>query len=264
MGSATREALAASRQALTSSGLSNLATAEDLFSAGRVIGSSAQLSAMLLETATDAARKSQILQAVFGSSLQISTLGLLATVVSHRWSDSDDLLAGVEELGLRTAAKSAPATVNIGAELFGFSTAVSSNSELELAVSSKLGGPGSRAALVEALLVKKVSTQTLAIVRHLVQQPRGRRVGELLRTAAAIVADEAGLFVATISSASPIASAQLERLHQSLAVRFGRPLTFNLVVDPGLIGGLRVQVGDTVIDDSVASKLKDLRLKLAS
>jgi F-type H+-transporting ATPase subunit delta len=263
MGSATREALAASRAELSSTGSADLATADELFSAGRIIGGSAQLISMLTDTATDATQKQAILAAVFGTNLSPATLGLLRTVVSHRWSGTDDLLAGIEELGLRAAAESAPATVNIDAELFAFGTAVSSDSELELAVSSKLGSAESKVALVEALLAKKVSPQTLSIVRHLMQQPRGRRIGELLRTAASIVADQSGLAVATITSATPIRAVQLERLQKSLAAKFGRALKFNLVVDAALIGGLRVQVGDTVIDDSVASKLKDLRLQLA-
>jgi F-type H+-transporting ATPase subunit delta len=264
MGSATREALAAARAELTSTGVSDLATADELFSAGRIIGGSSQLTSMLSDTATDATQKQAILAAVFGTNLGPVTLGLLGTVVSHRWSDTDDLLAGIEELGLRAAADSAPADVKIDAELFAFGAAVSSNSELELAVSSKLGSAESKVALVDTLLAKKVSPQTLAIVRHLMQQPRGRRIGELLRTAASVVADQSGLAVATITSATPIRAVQLERLQKGLATRFGRALGFNLVVDPTLIGGIRVQVGDTVIDDSIASKLKDLRLRLAS
>ena len=263
MGSATREALAASRAELSTRGSADLATADELFSAGRIIGSSAQLISMLSDTATDATQKQAILDAVFGTNLAPATLGLLGTVVSQRWSTTDDLLAGIEELGLRAAADSAPASVNIDAELFAFGAAVSSDPELELAVSSKLGSAASKVALVDTLLAKKVSAQTLSIVRHLMQQPRGRRIGELLRTAASIVADQSGLAVAVITSATPIRAVQLERLQKGLAVKFGRALKFNLVVDPALIGGLRVQVGDTVIDDSVASKLKDLRLQLA-
>lgn len=263
MGSATRGALAASRAELSSRGSADLATAEELFSAGRIIGDSAQLTSMLSDTSTAVAEKHAILKAVFGTNLGEPTLGLLDTVVSHRWSSTDDLLAGIEELGLRAAADSAPATVNIDAELFAFGAAVSSDPELELAVSSKLGTAESKVALVDTLLSKKVSPQTLTIVRHLMQQPRGRRIGELLRTAATIVADQSGLAVATITSATPIRAVQLERLQKALAARFGRPLKFNLVVDAALIGGLRVQVGDTVIDDSVSSKLKDLRLQLA-
>lgn len=263
MGSATREALAASRAELSSMGTIDLATAEELFSAGRIIGSSAQLEAMLTDTSADVSQKRAIITAVFGAGLSASTVTLLGVVVANRWSSTDDLLAGIEELGLRAAASSAPADVNIDGEIFAFGNAVSSDAALELAVSSKLGSTEAKVALVDELLAKKVSPQTLTIVRHLMQQPRGRRIGELLRTAASIVADQAGFSVALITSATPIPAAQLERLQKGLAAQFGRDLKFNLHVDPALIGGLRVQVGDDVIDDSVASKLKELRLQLA-
>jgi F-type H+-transporting ATPase subunit delta len=263
MGSATREALAASKADLSALGTVNLATADELFAAGRVIGDSSQLRSILSDSSTDPAEKQGALKAVFGSGLSATTLGLLSSVVGRRWSSQDDLLAGVEELGLRAAAESAPKTANIEAELFAFGTAVSSDAELELAVSSKLGSPESKVALVESLLARKASAQTLSIVRHLVQQPRGRRIGELLRTAASIVADQAGLAVATVTSATPIAEAQLSRLQKGLASSYGRELKINLVVDPSLIGGVRVQVGDDIIDGSVSSKLTALRLQLA-
>jgi F-type H+-transporting ATPase subunit delta len=263
MGSATREALSASKAELSALGSVNLATADELFAAGRVIGDSSQLRSILSDSSTDPEEKQGALRAVFGAGLSAKTLELLSSVVGYRWSSPDDLLAGIEELGLRAAAESAPASANIEAELFAFGAAVGSDAELELAVSSKLGSPESKVALVTSLLEKKVSGQTLSIVRHLVQQPRGRRIGELLRTAASVVADQAGLAVATVTSATPIAAPQLARLQKGLAKNYGRDLKVNLVIDPTLIGGVRVQVGDDVIDGSVSSKLTALRLQLA-
>jgi F-type H+-transporting ATPase subunit delta len=263
MGSATREALTASRAELSAIGTVDLATADELFFAARTVGESAQLRSILSDTSTDAAQKHAVLAAVFGSTLGEKSLRLLETVVGNRWSSQGELLAGIEEIGLRAAAESAPSGAEIEAELFAFGTAVRSDAQLELAIGSKQGGREAKLALVDSLLASKVSGQTLSIVRQLVQQPRGRRIGELLRNAAAIVADQAGTSVATVTSASPITGAQLGRLHEGLAAAYGRQLTINLVVDPSIIGGLRVQVGDDVIDGTVARKLSELRLQLA-
>ncbi|TFD64679.1 MULTISPECIES: F0F1 ATP synthase subunit delta [unclassified Cryobacterium] len=265
MGSATREALATSRAALSVPGsTTDLATGESLFGAGRVIGSSSQLLSALGDASADAAAKVTLVRAVFGASVTPRALDLLAAAVAERWSSHDDLLAGIEELGLRASALSVSTETSIEGELFSFGKTVSSDAELELALASKLGKIDAKAALVEKLLAGKVSGQTLAIVRHLVQQPRGRRIGELLRQAASVVADQAGTSIATITSASVLTPAQLDRLRKSLQERHGRALTINQVVDPALVGGVRVQIGDLVIDGSIATRLADLRLQLAS
>ncbi|MET0715833.1 MAG: F0F1 ATP synthase subunit delta, partial [Mycetocola sp.] len=117
---------------------------------------------------------------------------------------------------------------------------MSSDAGLELALGSKLGGQDSKSALVEKLLTGNGSAETVEIVKHLVLQPRGRRIGELLRHAASVVADQNGFIVATVTSASPLGPVQLERLEKGLAAQYGRAVRLNQVVDPAVIGGLRV------------------------
>ena len=261
MGSATRVATGASKAALAAVGKADLATGEQLLSAGRVIGSSSQLLAALSDHAAEPASKVAIIEAVFAS-LTPDARKLLATVATSRWSNDQDLLAGIEELGFRVLARST--ADNIDEELFEFGAIVGTDSDLELAVSSKLGSTADKSALVQKLLGGKASAQTVAIVDHLVQQPRGRRIAALLRQAASIVADEAGLSVATVTSATALDAKQLDRIAASLSRANGRELRINHVIDPSIVGGIRVQIGDDVIDGSVATKLNELRLQLAS
>jgi len=263
MGSATREALASAREALTAlGGKDGLAVGEQLFEVVRVIGDSSQLRSALADPSVAAADKLAVVNKVFAT-IGAPARTLLAEIVASRWSTQDDLLEGIEEIGIRAVASSAKPG-GIEDELFTFGTAVGSNAELELAVGSKLGSTQSKSALVNALLKHKASPQALAIVDQLVQQPRGRRIGELMRHAASIVADQAGLAIATIITAAPLTAAQLDRLRAGLAKSYGRDLKLNEVIDPSIIGGIRVQIGDDVIDGSVSTKITELRLQLAS
>ncbi|PWC03143.1 F0F1 ATP synthase subunit delta [Agromyces badenianii] len=263
MGSATREALAASRSALAELGRAELPVAEALLAAGRVIGESAHLRKALIDNEADVAQKRALVEAVFGSRVPAEAASLLVSAASRRWSSGDDFLAGIEEIGIRVAADSAPDGVDLDSELLAFERAVASDAELELALGSKLAESAAKTKIVDRLLVGKASPQTVAIVTHLVQQPRGRRIGELLRHGASVVADQRGFDIATVTSAVPLSAAQLGRLEQGLVAQAGRRVRFDTIVDPAVLGGIRVQIGDDVIDGSVASRLSSLRQKLA-
>src|SRR5690554_5820503 len=262
MGSATRQASETARAALADqSGEAALATGEELLTAGRVIGDSAQLRSMLADPSVTDADKKAVLGSLFAS-LGAPTQAVLETIATSRWSSHDDMLAGIEELGFSAIAASANDSDDIIAELFSFGDAVTSDPELELAVGSKLGDPTAKVTLVDVLLRGKASNQAMSIVRHLVQQPRGRRIRALVTDAANTVAREGGFEIATVTVARELSDAQLTRLEAGLSARFGK-LRINQVVDASIIGGLRVQVGDEVIDDSIATKLGTLKLQLA-
>ena len=263
MGSATRGALAGTRAALAELGRADLQVAEDLLAVGRVVGSSSQLRSALVDAEADAAQKRTLVESVFGGRISPDAVKLVNAAATRRWSTGDDFVAGLEDLGYRAATVSAPEGLDIDAELFAFERAVASDAELELALGSKLSPLPSKLALVDRLLSGKASPQTVAIVRHLVEQPRGRRIGESLRHAASVIADQRGFDVATVTTAVPLTDDQLARLERTLGAQAGRRIRFDSVVDPSVLGGMRVQIGDDVIDGSVASRLNGLRQKLA-
>ena len=74
----------------------------------------------------------------------------------------------------------------------------------------------------------------------------------------------AGVSDATVFSAFPIEAAQLTEVVATLEKRFARKLNVTVQLEPALIGGIRVVVGDEVMDTSVKARLKQMRVALTA
>ncbi|WP_438353394.1 F0F1 ATP synthase subunit delta [Microbacterium sp. CJ88] len=262
MGSATTQARTATTAALAAATAVDLDVARELFAAARALDDSSHLGGALADSAASPQARAQVVAAVFGPSVKPVTAALLTTAVQQRWSSASDLIDGIEDLAVRSAAISSP-DVDIEGELFRFSRTVAENPELELALGSRLGDAAAKGALVDALIGGRASAATTLVVSSLVRQPRDRRVRTLLNDAMKTVAQQRGRTVATVVTAVPLGEAQVSRLAAALTAKYGTAISVNTVVDPSVVGGLRVQVADDVIDASVSSRLADLRQRLA-
>lgn len=261
MGSATTQALAATEKALDATTFNDLSVAQELFVAARTIGESSQLGGALSAWGVAGETRAAVAGQVFAT-LQPATVALLKTAAAERWSSLEDLIAGIEALAIRAAAIASP-SADVEGELFQVARTVAANPELELALGSRLGDASAKGALIEKLLAGRASEATTLIVSSLVQQPRERRVRALLSRALRLVADQRGRTVATAYAATALDDAQLSRLGAALSQRYGVDVTVNLVVDPAVVGGVRIEIGDDVIDATVSSRLNDLRQRLA-
>lgn len=262
MGASSRSALTAAIAALEAAKGVTVATGEQLMTAGRAVEESAQLRTILADPAVAPAEKSALVATIFPGLDKVAA-GLFGGIVASRWSNGAELVDGIEQIGIRAIAQGDGHTTAIEAELFAFSRIVAGDPDLELALGSKLAVGEGKAAIVDRLLAKKAHPGTLAIVDHLVRSPRGRRIGEMLASAADTVAAAAGRRVATVTTAAPLSAKQQSRLAELLTAQYGTGIQLNAVIDPDVLGGVRVQVGDDVIDGTVAARIADLRLQLA-
>lgn len=261
MGSATTQALAASSQALTAASGITLDSAGELFSAARLVGESSPLSGALADPAASGEARAALVARVFAG-VSAPVQQVLRVAVDQRWSSASDLVDGLEELAVRATAIAVPDS-DVEGELFSVSRLVAGNPDVELALGSRLGDGEAKAALVQKLVGGRVSAATELIVTSLVRQPRERRVRQLLSRAMRIVSAQRDRIVATVHTAAPLSDAQQARLADVLSRRYGRRVALNVVTDTSVVGGLRVQVADDVIDGSIAARLADLRHRLA-
>lgn len=261
MGSATTQALAATTSALTAASGVDLGVSRELFAAARALVESPQLSGALSDASAPAAARQQVVTDVFGD-FGPTTRSVLSTAVAQRWSSADDLVSGIEEAAIRAAAIADPG-VDLEGELFSVARTVATNPELELALGSRLGDPSAKGALMQSLLDGRASEAAVLVTSSLVQLPRERRVRSMLSHALRVVAEQRGRTVATVYAAAVPTPEQQTRLSQTLSARYGTEVSLNVVVDPSVVGGIRIEIGDDVIDATVSSRLGELRQRLA-
>lgn len=258
MGSASREALAQARSAIT--GRLAQSAGSELLQAASSIAASPALAAALGDASAPADAKTQLVGKLFGG-LSAGARSVLSAAVQGQWSNHSEFIDGVEELGLRAESG---ANAALSDELLAVADLVSRNHDLQLSLGSKLADPAGKVALVSRLLDGKVSASAAGVVRHLVAAPRGRRLDASLRHAARIAADQDGSELATVTVATPLTSEQQIRLARTLEQSAGRPVKITTVVDPALVGGIRIQLADDIIDGSIRARLEDLRQKIAA
>jgi F-type H+-transporting ATPase subunit delta len=111
-----------------------------------------------------------------------------------------------------------------------------------------------REEVVNDLLAGKAEEITIELVRYALRENRGQLVSHL-DWLAERVAEERGRRNAMVSSAVELRPEQRQQLGESLARLTGRRVSLQTEVDPDLLGGLRVVVGDTVLDGTVRRRL---------
>jgi F-type H+-transporting ATPase subunit delta len=102
------------------------------------------------------------------------------------------------------------------------------------------------------------------LLRAVIDNGRLAALPEIASQYQSLVNASSGVSDALIESAFPIDAAKLDEVQAALEKRFGRKLNATVVVKPELIGGVRVVVGDEVLDTSVAARLQQMKTALVA
>jgi F-type H+-transporting ATPase subunit delta len=140
---------------------------------------------------------------------------------------------------------------------------VAASPELRDALTNRNLPGEAKAELVSTLLVGKSSPETLRLTRQAVLEPRGRRLDRILEHVLSLAAKRREQLTAVVTVATDLDEPQRERLAAALQRTYGKPVLLQVVVDPAVLGGIRVQVGDEVVDGTVLRRLDEARRRLA-
>jgi F-type H+-transporting ATPase subunit delta len=115
-----------------------------------------------------------------------------------------------------------------------------------------------------ALIKSNISTEVKNLVEMLVENGRVSLLPEIAAQFQALKNADEGAANAQITSAFEMTETQIAELLAALGKKFGRKLNPTVTVDKSLIGGVRVVVGDEVLDTSVRAKLQQMQIALVS
>ena len=147
-------------------------------------------------------------------------------------------------------------------ELFRFARSYESSDELRNALSDDQIPPGKRQAIVEDLLGGKATPTTVQLVSMVIGSGRSRELPAIIDRMVQRAAQSKDLALAEVRSAIPLTADQQDRLKAALANATGKTVELKVIVDPSVLGGLVATVGDKVIDDTVRSRLDQLKSRL--
>lgn len=238
---------------------------DDLFGVAEVLRREPGLRRIVTDASIAPEAKGDLARQVFGERLDSASLELVAKAASLRWASTRDLGDALEQLGVIAVVKGADRAGQADAledELFGFGRMVTGNPGLRDALSDPARSTNDKRALVRSLLDGKATPAAIRLAEQSVDGTH-RTVSVAIEEYQKVAADHRNRLVATVRVARELADGDKQRLEGALSGQYGRPVHLNVVVDPGVIGGMKVEIGDDVIDGTVASRLDDARRRLA-
>lgn len=148
-------------------------------------------------------------------------------------------------------------------ELFRAARTIEGDQSLRSRLSDPTVPTGARLEVLEELFGGRAHPQTVAALLWIVAAGHLRQIGDIAEAFAELGAASRSASLAEVRSAVELTEAQQQRLQSALSQQVGRDVELRVVVDPDVVGGLVVRIGDTVIDGSIASRLQNMRTRMA-
>jgi F-type H+-transporting ATPase subunit delta len=140
---------------------------------------------------------------------------------------------------------------------------VAENAELRTALSNPMVEPSQRKAVMQSILQRmNVSPLTKNAVLLITDHRRSDVLPQIATDLTRLSDEKAGRIQAQVTSAAALSEQQYQKVASALEALTGRKISLSRKVDPSLIGGVVVRVGDRVFDGSVATRLRELRTAL--
>ncbi|WP_116452676.1 F0F1 ATP synthase subunit delta [Blastococcus litoris] len=243
-----------------------LALADELFSVARLLDGQLALRRALSDPAGRPEERAGLARRLFSGKVSGTGLDIVETVARQRWSRPLDLVEAFSTLATEESLDAADARGELDGvedELFRFGRIVGGDRELARVLGDRKAPAEGKAALLDRLLTGRVSPVTEQLLRNVLT---GGHVGNpevAIERLSDVASRRRGQSIARVTTAVPLTATQEQRLTDVLGRLYGRTIGLQVTVDPSVLGGLVVQVGDEVIDGSIAHRLEVAERRLA-
>jgi F-type H+-transporting ATPase subunit delta len=269
MAGVSSESLAAAQAALEAKlPTADLSLAEELFGVLGVLDGNAGLRRALTDPAREGKDKAAMVSQLLAGKVSAEAVSIVADLAASRWGSARDIGDALETLAATVAISVAerqglgtPGLESLEGNLFGFIRVVGSSHDIQRALDEPQASAEAKTALALDL-VPGAGEAARLLIRQAVTAPRGLKPTALVERFVEMVAKRQQRWIANVSVTRPLTAEQFDRLQAGLNRLYGRELKINVTVDPSLVGGIRVVVGDEVVDATAVTRLAELRRRL--
>jgi F-type H+-transporting ATPase subunit delta len=241
--------------------------ADDLASVAKLLARESVLARHLADPADNPSPKLALLETLLEGKVGDTALEVLKAAVSGRWSSDANLVDAVEHvarLALLVRAEREGVADDVEEQLFRFGRILDAQPRLTNLLGDYSAPAEGRVKLMRDVLAggSGVNETTVQLLSQTVELLRGERADEAVLDLAELAVARRGEVVAHVSAAANLSDAQRTRLTEVLTRIYGHPVSLQLHINPQLLGGLNIAVGDEVIDGTLSSKLAAAETKL--
>ena len=235
----------------------------ELFAITSLLDHNVHVERALTDPSRPAEDKVAVLNTLLGDQAHPMTMEIMTDLVARRFSRVSDIANAVEDFGVDAMMYYADAqgtTLQVSIEL-----AQLHSSLLNLpVVRSKLYDDSvsseTRVKFFRALFADKdFDKVTMRLAEHATCNLRKRRYLATIQWLINKFSRHMGESMVTVTTATPLTDEQIDKLIAIYSKKVGRAVHINSVVDPTVLGGMRVQVGDEVTDNTVIAQLDHLQ-----
>ena len=235
----------------------------ELFTITSALDHNIQLERALTDPSRPVEDKVAVVKTLIGDQAHPLVMEIMSDLVSRRWSRVSDIANAVEDFGvdgMMYYADYTNTTLQVSIELAELHSALLNLPVVRAKLYDATVSSEARVKLLYSLIGDADFTKvTKRLAEHATCNLRNRRYLQTIQWLINKFSRHMGESMVTVTTATPLSKEQVKKLVAIYSAKTGHPVHINSVVDPTVLGGMRIQVGDEVTDNTVVAQLQHLQ-----